>query len=115
MRERATVGTLPAAASENLAADLHLSPAGDRIYLSNRGHNSLAIFTAAPNRLALADCGGHWPRNFALTPDGRHVLVANQHSGEVAVLPVRGDAVGAPVARVAVPEAACVVVLPEAA
>ena len=36
--------TLPAEAPENWVADIHVAPAGDRVYVSNRGHDSIAIF-----------------------------------------------------------------------
>jgi 6-phosphogluconolactonase len=112
---RETCSTLPENPPENLVADLHLSPAGDRLYVSNRGHNSLVSFAVtgagALERLALSDCGGNWPRNFAISPDGRFILVANQYSGEIVCLPLRPEQgeIGAPVARLAIPKAACVV------
>ena len=31
-------------------------------------------------------CGGVWPRNFALMPDGAHMLVANQYSHQLSVV-----------------------------
>ena len=121
LHERETLSTLPANPPENLVADLHVSAAGDRVYVSNRGHNSLAVFAAAPDgalsRLALAPCGGNWPRNFALAPDGRWLLAANQYSGDVVSLPIRPGAgeLGAPAARALVPDVACVLFAPEAA
>ncbi|MEP7356953.1 MAG: beta-propeller fold lactonase family protein, partial [Anaerolineales bacterium] len=49
-------------------------------------------------------CGGQVPRNFQFSPDGKWVLVANQNSNEVVVLPFGGgrDPLGEPVARAAV-------------
>ncbi len=114
LRERQTLDTLPPGAPENLAADIHLSPSGKRVYVSNRGHNSIAVFDADADgrlaRIAVPSCGGNWPRNFALAPGGRFMLVANQYSGEVSVLPqlAGSDGIGAPVARAAVPQASCV-------
>lgn len=113
--ERQTLATLPGDAPGNLVADLHVSAAGDRVFVSNRGHNSLAIFAADPEGtlapLAQAACGGNWPRNFALSPDGRFILVANQYSGEIASLPVQPETgeIGAAVARCLLPKVACVV------
>jgi 6-phosphogluconolactonase len=113
--ERETLATLPEDAPENLVADLHVAPAGDRVYVSNRGHDSLAVYSAtsegALRLLTFADCGGNWPRNFALSPDGRFILVANQYSGEVVSLPIQPGAgeIGEPAARTAVPDVACVV------
>lgn len=110
LRELETHSTLPEGAPENTVADIHLSPAGDRLIVSNRGHNSLALFDVASSGEltpgAIVSCGGDWPRNFAWSPDGGFVLVANQYSGDVAVLPANG--MGEAVARVDVPKASCV-------
>jgi 6-phosphogluconolactonase len=38
--------------------------------------------------LGFSSCGGDWPRNFALSPAGEFILVANQKSDEVAILPL---------------------------
>jgi 6-phosphogluconolactonase len=119
LEERETLTTLPDHAPENVVADLHITPAGDRVYVSNRGHNSLAVFAATPEGtltwLALVDCGGNWPRNFALSPDGRFVLVANQYSGEVVTLPLQPGAgeIGAPVATIRAPDVSCIAFAPE--
>lgn len=112
--------TLPPGAPHNQVADLHLDAAGERLYVSNRGHNSIAVFSVGPNGglapLAIRPCGGDWPRNFALSPGGRYLVVANQNSDELAVLPILDgpEALGAPVARAAVKGAACVVFPPAA-
>ncbi|GAB4431831.1 MAG: lactonase family protein [Chloroflexi bacterium OHK40] len=109
------LSTLPPGAPHNQVADLHLDAAGSRLYVSNRGHNSIAVFAVGPggalSPLAIRPCGGDWPRNFALSPDGRFLVVANQHSGQLAVLPVLGGAtaLGEPVAHAALPGAACVI------
>ncbi len=111
--------TIPPGIAGSYVADIHLSPDGARLYVSNRGHNSLAIYAVgADARLTLlgyASCGGDWPRNFAVAPDGRFLLVANQYSGDVCVVPVLDAApwLGAPVARLDAPQAACVTFLPE--
>ncbi len=106
--------TLPADAPENYVADIHISASGERLYVSNRGHNSLAVFDVREDgllkRVAVCDCGGDWPRNFALSPDGGWVLCANQYSGGVAVLPVeQGErGLGAPRAGAVAAGASCV-------
>jgi 6-phosphogluconolactonase len=60
------------------------------LYVSNRGHNSIAVFSIAESTGALAleqtvSTEGDWPRNFALDPSRRWLLVANQRSGSVVV------------------------------
>lgn len=109
--ERQTIETLPPGAPESLVADIHLAPAGNRLYVSNRGDDSLASFAvAADGRMeqrAIGTCGGSWPRNFALAPGNRFVLIANQHSNEITVLDGT-ETPAVPCSRVAIPGAAFV-------
>jgi 6-phosphogluconolactonase len=74
----------------NYPADIHVSPSGRTLYVSNRGHNSIAVFSVADSTGALAleqviSTDGDWPRNFSLDPTGQWLLVANQRSGSVVV------------------------------
>jgi 6-phosphogluconolactonase len=74
----------------NYPADIHVAPSGRSLYVSNRGHNSIAVFSVAPATGALAleqvvSTDGDWPRNFSLDPTGRWLLVANQKSDSVIV------------------------------
>ena len=114
LAERDTLSTLPAGAPENIVADIHLDHAGTRLYVSNRGHNSLAVYDVAGDGsmslVSIDSCGGNWPRNFALAPGGNFILVANQYSNEVCVLPVLSgrESLGRAVARVAVTGASCI-------
>ena len=80
--------TLPKAfTGENFTSDIHISNDGKFLYASNRGHNSLAIFSVeADGSLELLgheSTRGDWPRNFALSPDNDFLLVANQHSDNI--------------------------------
>ncbi len=83
------LSTRPAgAAGDNFPADLHVHPTGRFVYLSNRGDNTIAVFSVAPGtgRLALVQSvatGGHWPRNFAIDPAGHLLLVAHQRSDSI--------------------------------
>ncbi|PYP64729.1 MAG: 6-phosphogluconolactonase [Gemmatimonadetes bacterium] len=87
----ATVSTLPAGwTGTNYPADIHIAMSGRTLYVSNRGHNSIAVFSVAPATGVLAllqtiPTEGDWPRNFSLDPTGRWLLVANQKSGSVVV------------------------------
>ncbi len=74
----------------NYPADVHVASSGRTLYVSNRGHNSIAVFSVAESTDALAldqvvDTEGDWPRNFSLDPSGRWLLVANQRSDSVVV------------------------------
>jgi 6-phosphogluconolactonase len=114
LHERQTLDTLPPGAPESAVADIHISTSGQRLYVSNRGHDSLAVFdVGTQGRLtpvAFPSCGGASPRNFALAPGGRFVLAANQHSGDLSVLPLLAgsEAVGTVVARADVAKASYV-------
>jgi 6-phosphogluconolactonase len=86
-----THSTLPSGwTGANYPADIHLASSGRTLYVSNRGHNSVAVFSVAGSTGALAleqvvPTGGDWPRNFSLDPTGRWLLVANQRSGSIVV------------------------------
>ena len=86
-----TRSTVPAGwTGTNYPADIHVAPSGRTLYVSNRGHNSLAVFSVAASTGALAldqvvSTDGDWPRNFSLDPTGRWLLVANQRSDSVVV------------------------------
>lgn len=114
LHERQFLSTLPPDAPENTVADIHLAPDGRRLYVSNRGHNSIAVFDVAEDGqltpVTIQPCGGSWPRNFALAPGGRFVLVANQYSDAVTILPLLNttDAIGSPLGNVAAPQPSCI-------
>jgi 6-phosphogluconolactonase len=94
-----SVSTLPTGVSgaTNTGADVHVHPTGKFVYASNRGHNSIAVFSVASDgKLALVDntaTGGKTPRNFGLAAEGRVMPVANQSSGNVVTFSV-DDATG---------------------
>ncbi|MBS1154301.1 MAG: 3-carboxymuconate cyclase [Proteobacteria bacterium] len=76
-------------AGASTAAHIQVSPDARHLYVSNRGHDSLALFTiAADGRLTPSGHtpgAGRTPRHFSLSPDGHFVLVANQDSGTLNV------------------------------
>jgi len=85
-----TRSTLPADwTGTNYPADIHVAANGRALYVSNRGHNSIAVFSiAGEGTLALEQVistEGDWPRNFSLDPTGRWLLVGNQRSNSVLV------------------------------
>jgi 6-phosphogluconolactonase len=108
LRALQSVSTVPRGVPDNTAADIHVSPSGRHVYVSNRGHDSIAVFAFDPSgcltRVAVRPSGGRWPRGFGIGPGGRHLVVANQHSDEVALLPLvaGGSDVGRPLVRAAV-------------
>jgi len=112
--ERQIISSIPSDSPENIVADVHISPSGKRLYVSNRGHNSIATFDIGEDGfltlVSIPLCGGNWPRNFALSPNGKFILVANQYTNEVCVLPILEgkESLGALVARVTVTGASCI-------
>ena len=73
----------------NYPADIHVAPTGRVLYVSNRGHNSIAVFSVTASGALSLDqvisTGGDWPRSFSLDPTGRWLLVANQKSDSIVV------------------------------
>lgn len=73
------------------AADIHVSPDGRFLYVTNRGSdNNIAIFSIDPKNGKLTSVGyestlGEVPRNFIIEPSGRYLLVANQLTGNVVI------------------------------
>jgi 6-phosphogluconolactonase len=114
LNEQQTLPTLPEGAPENTVADIHIAPDGSRVYVSNRGHNSIAVYDVAPSGqlalVAITPCGGDSPRNFALAPGGEWLLVANQNSNGVVVLPLNNAAepIGAAIGHAVVLQPSCV-------
>ena len=76
----------------NACADIHISKDGKFLYASNRGHNSIAVYSVSESGdlklLTIEPVQGDWPRNFALSPDGNFLLVANQKSDNITVFKV---------------------------
>jgi 6-phosphogluconolactonase len=76
---------------ENTTADVHVSPDGRHVYISNRGHNSLAVFSIDKQTGRLTAQGhtgtqGQRPRNFLIEPKGEYVFVANRDTDSVVVM-----------------------------
>ena len=75
---------------KSYCADIHLSADGKFLYGSNRGENTIVIFSVDENSGLLNVVGrtsvhGDWPRNFSLDPTGKFLLVANQRSHNITV------------------------------
>ena len=104
----------PRAKGTNYPADIHVASSGRTLYVSNRGHNSVAVFSVAARTGALAleqvvPTKGNWPRNFTLHPTGRWLLVANQRSNSIVVFERNQDSGRLTPARssIAVPSPVC--------
>jgi len=80
-----TVSTLP----ENFSDVSYCSAIryrNGKVYVSNRGHNSIAVMDFDGSKLTLSktfDCGGNFPRDFDLC--GKYLICTNQLSDDVTV------------------------------
>jgi 6-phosphogluconolactonase len=71
-------------------AETRIHPNGKFVYVSNRGHNTLAAFSYDAKAMKLTPVGHikgdiKTPRNFNITPDGKWMLIASQDGGKVVV------------------------------
>ncbi|WP_040591586.1 lactonase family protein [Schlesneria paludicola] len=85
-----TTSTVPQPIPNNYTAETVAHPSGKFVYVSNRGHDSLAIFgvdekTGRLTALGHQPTGGNTPRNFNIDPSGRYILAANQDTNNVVV------------------------------
>lgn len=94
---RQTVSTLPVEfRGANTVAEIRIHPNGRHLYVSNRGHDSIAIFAIAADSghltpVDIVASGGKNPRNFALSPDGRWLVCGHQSSELLTVFAVEPD------------------------
>lgn len=113
---RQTVPTLPAGDNTpNITAEIRLHPNGRFVYGSNRGHDSIAVFSVAAatgdlTPIEIVPSGGRTPRNFALSPDGKWLVCSHQDTDLLTVF--RVDAATGRLTRTsytaAVPKCICV-------
>lgn len=74
-------------------ADIHLSKDERFLYGSNRGENTIALFSrnvedGTIERIENVSTEGNWPRNFTLDPSGKFLLVANRRSSNISVFKI---------------------------
>lgn len=86
-----SLSSAPGASPKFSLADIHISPDGEFLYLSDRGdQNYLAIYKISKSTGELSFSAhqstlGKNPRNFSIDPSGKYVLIANQNSDNVIV------------------------------
>jgi 6-phosphogluconolactonase len=84
------MGTVP---EGNTTAEVLVHPNGKFVYGSNRGHDSIAIFSvdeksAAIQLLGNCSTGGKTPRNFRIDPTGGYLLAENQSTHTIRALKI---------------------------
>jgi 6-phosphogluconolactonase len=92
LKELQTLSTLPEGfKGEGLStAETQVTPDGKYVYVSNRGHDTLAIYAVDQATGKLTAVGheatrGKTPRNFGIDPTGTFILAANQGSDTIVV------------------------------
>lgn len=94
LRETQTITTLPAGfTGTSTTAEIQTDAAGKFLYVSNRGHDSIAVFAIDPAKGTLTpvehvSTQGKTPRNFSLDPTGGYLFAANENSSNVVIFRV---------------------------
>lgn len=96
LTEIQTISTLPDDfAGKSFAAHISINAAGDRVYITNRGHNSIGVYQIAEDGrltpLQTISTGGDWPRFFLLLEAEKRLLVAHQNDHAITVFHVKDD------------------------
>ena len=93
---------------------IKLHPNGRILYVSNRGHDSLATYrideeTGLLELIAIQKTGGSIPRDFEITPDGGHMIVAHQSSDDAVLFKIDSETgMIKPLETIEVPTPICV-------
>jgi 6-phosphogluconolactonase len=91
LKELQTITTLPHELREGYStAEVQVHPSGKFLYGSNRGHDSIVVYSidAASGKLTRVEnepTQGKTPRNFGIDPTGTYLLAANQGSDSIVV------------------------------
>ena len=73
---------------DNTTAEIEVHRSGKFVYVSNRGHDSIAVFAIDEGKGTLqaveqVSTQGKTPRGFAIDPTGKYLFAANQNSDNV--------------------------------
>src|SRR5688572_30820114 len=96
LEELQTVPTLPGDfKGNNSTAEIEVHPSGKFVYVSNRGHDSVAAYsidqkTGKVTFIEHQSTQGKTPRNFAIDPKGEFLLAENQGSDSIVVFRIDG-------------------------
>lgn len=91
LTEKQTISTLPAGfKGVTHTAEVLVHPSGKFVYCSNRGHDSIAVFSVDPAKgtltpVEIEPTQGRTPRNFVIDPSGQYLLAENQDSDTIVI------------------------------
>ncbi|CAF1029491.1 unnamed protein product [Adineta steineri] len=95
MQSIQTMSTLPTNfTGMNTGAEIAFHPTNEKyLYASNRGHDSIAVFSVDSNTGYLTliqhiNVQGRTPRDFNITPNGKFLVVANQDSNNLVLFTI---------------------------
>ena len=94
--ELQTIDSLPAELKDRLlnsAAEVRIHPNGKFVYTSNRGHDSISVYSVdlASGKLTFIQreaIRGSWPRNFNIDPSGKWLIAAGRYSNTLSLFEV---------------------------
>lgn len=91
LTELQTLSTLPGYyEGPNTTAEIDVHPSGKWLYASNRGNETVVLFTIDDTAGTLTfteeqNTGGRTPRHFGIEPSARHLVIANQNTDTLLV------------------------------
>jgi 6-phosphogluconolactonase len=93
LKEIQTISTLPADyKGDTTTAEIFVHPSGKFLYGSNRGHDSIAVFSIdAAGKLTYVEntsTQGQVPRGFGIDPTGKYLIAGNQKTDNVVVFAI---------------------------
>lgn len=113
------ISTLPEGfKGNNSTAEIEIHPSGKFLYGSNRGHDSIAVFSIDPTKGTLSlvehqSTNGKTPRGFGIDPTGKLLLAANQDSDNIEIFTIDpGNGRLKATGQVDAPAPVCVTFLP---
>merc|ERR1719369_1864733 len=92
-----SISTLPTTSNTTSAvAEIRLHPSGYWLYVSNRGHNSIAVYSVNKEEGTLTmvqvkDSEGLSPRHFNFDLSGKYLMVANHCSDSLVAFAIKAD------------------------
>ena len=94
LKQIQTLSTLPADhKGNNTTAEIQIDQTGKWLYVTNRGHDTLAHYAVDPAKGTLTlvghvPAGGRTPRNITIDPTNQYLISANQNGDNVVVFKI---------------------------